>query len=155
MHLVSLGRQKLYMRRFLLILITALPFLVNAQSTKDILVGAGFDLIKTDIDQVFNKAQIGIEGHYFVVRHFAVGAGAEFWTTRQRSSFMMGARYYATENLFFRMRGLIGANDAAIGVGWSHPFKESFRIEAMGDFYLASTQFALRAGMAYVIKLKN
>ena len=143
------------MRKLLHVLIIFFSIQLNAQSTKDILVGAGFDLIKTDINKVFNKAQTGFEGHYFVVRHFAVGAGAEFWTTGQKSSFMMGARYYATENLFFRIRGLIGANEAAIGVGWSHPLNESFRVEAMGDFYMVNTEFALRVGAAYVIKLKN
>ena len=142
------------MRKLLIVLITLPALQLKAQSTKDILVGAGFDLIKTDISKVFNKGQTGFEGHYFVVRHFAVGAGAEFWTTGQTSSFMLGARYYATENLFFRIRGLIGANEAAVGAGWSHPLNESFRVEAMGDFYLVNTDFALRVGAAYVIKLR-
>lgn len=143
------------MRKFLLFLIAILAIELEAQSTKDILVGSGFDLIKTDINKVFNKAQVGFEGHYFVVRHFAVGAGAEIWTTGQKSSFIMGARFYATENLFFRIRGLIGANEAAFGAGWSHPLSEFFRVEAMGDFYAVRTEFALRVGVAYVIRLKN
>ncbi len=126
-----------------------------AQSTKDFLVGGGFDLLKTDNDKLFNKAQIGLEGNYFVVRHFAVGAGVELWTTNQTSSFMMGARWYPSDKLFVRFRGLIGANDASAGVGWSQPFKDSFRLEGMGDFYFGSTQFALRVGVAYVIKSKK
>lgn len=143
------------MRKFFLILLTASVIEGSAQSVNDILIGGGFDLVKTDINKVFNKAQTGVEAHYFVVRHFAVGAGAELWTTNQPSSFMMGARYYATENLFFRLRGLIGANDAALGVGWSHPFKESFRIEAMTDYYFAGNAVAIRVGIGYVIRLKN
>jgi hypothetical protein len=153
--LAIFDHQNFLMRKCLLAIITVLALHAGAQSTKDILVGAGFDLVKTDISKVFNKAQIGFEGHYFIVRHFAVGAGAELWTTGQRSSFMMGVRYYATENLFIRFRGLIGANEAALGVGWSHPLNESFRVEAMGDFYMVNTDFALRVGVAYIIKLKN
>src|SRR5688572_32592240 len=80
------------MRKLLLALLILVSIQTFSQSTKDILVGASFDLIKTDISRVFNKAQFGIEGHYFIVRHFAVGAGAELWTTGQSSSFMMGAR---------------------------------------------------------------
>ncbi len=126
-----------------------------AQSTKDFLVGGGFDLLKTDNSKLFNKAQIGLEGNYFVVRHFAVGAGVELWTTNQTSSFTMGARWYPSDKLFVRFRGLIGANDASAGVGWSQPFKDSFRLEAMGDFYFGSVQFALRVGAAYVIKSRK
>jgi len=110
--------------------------------------------MKTDFEKPFNKAQFGIEGHYFIVRHFAIGAGMELWTTHQSSSFMMGARWYPIDKLFVRFRGLIGANDAAAGVGWSQPLKNSFRLEGMGDFYINSTEFALRLGVAYVIKSK-
>ncbi len=121
-----------------------------AQSSHDILVGGGFDIIKTDIKQVFDKAQLGFEGNYFVVRHFSVGAGAEFWTN-QHNSFVMGVRWYADENFFARFRGLIGANDASVGVGWSKPILDNWRVEALGDFYFKG-QLGIRAGVAYVIK---
>lgn len=124
---------------------------VRAQSTNDILVGGGLDLIKTDNPGVFEKAQIGLEGNYFVVRHFAVGVGAEIWT-EQKSSFAMGARWYADDNIFVRLRGLIGANDAAIGAGYSKALSEYLRIEGMGDFYLDATEFGIRIGLSYVIK---
>jgi hypothetical protein len=39
-------------------------------------------------------------------------------------------------------------------VGWSQPFKKSFRLEAMGDFYFGSTAFALRVGGAFLLKAK-
>ena len=143
------------MRRILLLTIIISTVSASAQSTKDVLVGGGIDLIKTDISQVFYKAQMGAEGHFFVMRHFAVGVGGEYWTTGQRNSFMMGMRYYFTEKLFFRVRGLIGANEVALGMGYSHPLTEMFRIEAMGDFYLINTDFALRAGIAYVIRVRN
>ncbi len=124
-----------------------------AQSTHDILVSGAIDLIKTDNYKLFDKAQVGFEANYFIERHFAVGAGAEIWT-RQRNSFVMGARWYANENIFVRFRGLIGFNDAALGAGWSKAVNENWRLEAIGDYYFNSSQFAFRAGVSYIIKRK-
>ncbi len=138
-----------------LLLIMAIGFVlaqqVNAQSTGDVMVSGGLDLIKTDNPDVFEKAQFGLEAHYFVVRHFAVGVGGEIWT-RQKDSFVMGARWYANDNLFVRFRGLIGANDVAVGVGYAKPLTEYLRLEGMGDFYVARTEFGIRVGLSYVIK---
>jgi hypothetical protein len=124
-----------------------------AQSTHDFLLSGGLDVVKTDNNKLFDKAQIGIEANYFIERRFAVGAGVELWT-KQKNSFVMGARWYANENIFLRFRGLIGANDAALGAGWSKALNETLRVEAIGDFYLNSSQFALRAGVGYVIRRK-
>jgi len=124
-----------------------------AQSTHDILVGGGLDLIKTDNNKLFNKAQVGFEANYFVDRRFAVGAGAEIWTAR-KNSFVMGARWYANDNIFVRFRGLIGANDAALGMGYAKALKEDWRLEVMGDYYFSAVQFGLRAGVSYVIRKK-
>lgn len=121
-----------------------------AQSTNDFLVSGGFDFIKTDINKVFDKAQVGIEVNYFLQRKFAVGAGGEFWT-RKANSFVIGLRYYPIENVFVRARGLIGANDFAIGAGYSKPIHKYWRLEAMGDIYLAEPAFAIRGGVSYVI----
>lgn len=142
------------MKYFFSTLLIILCLTVSAQSTKDILLGGGFDLVKTDNDKLFSKAQFGIEGNYFIQRRFAVGAGIDHWTVNSTTSFVMGARWYPADKLFVRFRGLIGANDAAAGVGWSQPFKNSFRLEAMGDFYFGGTAFALRIGGAWVLKAK-
>jgi hypothetical protein len=123
----------------------------KAQSTHDVLLGGGFDLLKTDNKALFKKAQLGFEANYFVVRHFAVGVGAEIWTTNQKSSFVMGARWYANDHVFLRLRGLIGANDAALGLGYSKPLDRNLRLEGMGDFYFTGS-FGLRAGLAYILK---
>lgn len=141
--------KKLFVLAFILIAVYT-----NAQSTKDILLGGGFDLVKTDNNKLFSKAQFGIEGNYFIQRRFTVGLGIEHWTVNSTTSFVMGARWYPADKLFVRFRGLIGANDASAGVGWSQPFKNSFRLEAMGDFYFGSTEFALRIGGAWVLKAK-
>lgn len=122
-----------------------------AQSSNSIMISAGADVIKTDIDKPFEKAQIGIEANYFVVRHFAVGAGAELWTDRP-NSFMMSMRWYPADNLFVRLRGLTGANDVAVGFGYTLPLSDHWKLDGIGDFYFRSTEFALRAGISYVIR---
>lgn len=136
---------------FFIIAVSSISFIGKAQSTHDVLVGGGLDLIKTDIKGVFKKAQLGFEANYFIERHFAVGVGAEFWTTNQKNSFVMGARWYANDHVFVRFRGLIGANDAAIGLGYSKPLNQNLRFEGMGDFYFTGS-FGLRCGLGYILK---
>ena len=137
-----------------LIFLALLCFLTGknfGQSTHDILVSGGLDLIKSDNIKLFEKAQIGLEGNYFIQRHFSAGLGVEIWTN-QKSSFVLGARWYADDHLFFRLRGLIGINDASAGIGWSKPLNEKWRFEGIGDFYFNRSDFALRAGVGYVIR---
>lgn len=124
-----------------------------AQSNNDIMVSGSLDLIKTDYSSFLDKGQIGLEGNYFVVRHFAASAGVELWT-KQKSSFMMGMRWYPLDHVFVRLRGLIGTNDVSIGGGWVKPINDTWRFEAIGDFYVADTEFAIRAGVSYLIKSK-
>ena len=83
-----------------------------AQSTHDFMVTGGLDANKTDNVKLFVRP-VGFDVSYFIDRRFAVGAGAD--TTRQKNSFVMGARWYANDNIFVRFRGLIGTNDAALG----------------------------------------
>ena len=130
---------------------TCVSLISKAQSSHDFLIGGGLDIIKTDNYKVFDKAQLGVEAHYFFQRRFALGAGAEIWT-RQKNSFMMGVRWYANDNIFLRFRGLIGANDAALGAGWSKPLSAKVRLEVIGDYYFSSVQFGLRGGIGYVIR---
>jgi len=123
-----------------------------AQSSHDVMIGGGVDLLKTDNRALFKKTQLGLEAHYFVVRHFAVGVGTELWTANQKSSFMMGARWYANDNVFLRFRGLIGANDATMGLGYSKAISQNFRLEGMGDFYFGAGNFGLRFGASYILR---
>lgn len=122
-----------------------------SQSTHDFLVGGALDLVKTDIIKAFSKAQVGLEGHYFIARHFAMGAGIETWS-KQKDSFMLGMRWYPVDKVFFRFRGLIGVNDASLGVGYSKPLSKFWRLEGMGDYYFDASDFAVRAGVSYVIR---
>ncbi|GAB1444903.1 hypothetical protein MASR2M41_05450 [Flammeovirgaceae bacterium] len=139
--------------RFILVVafILGLTNLAAAQSTGDIMLGGGLDFIKTDNPGLFKKSQIGFEVNYFVVRHFAVGLGGEIWSN-QNNSFTMGARWYANDNVFLKFKGLIGANDVAIGGGYAKALTQYLRLEGMGDFYVNSTEFGVRIGLAYVIK---
>ena len=140
------------MKKIVLITFMALAFhSLLAQSTHDFLLSGGMDIIKTDNVKLFDKAQLGLEANYFVTRNFSVGAGAELWT-RQKNSFVMGVRWYADDHLFFRFRGLIGTNDASIGIGWSKPLNEKWRFEGIGDFYFNQSAFGLRAGVSYLIR---
>jgi hypothetical protein len=136
---------------FIILIVFSLPSF--AQSNNDIMVSGSLDLIKTDYSSFLDKGQIGLEGNYFVVRHFAAGAGVELWT-KQKSSFVMGMRWYPHDHVFVRVRGLIGDNDVSIGGGWVKPINDAWRFEAIGDFYVADTEFAIRAGLSYVIKSK-
>ena len=54
-----------------------------------------------------------------------------FGQTTKGSSFMMGARWYVDEHIFFRLRGLIGANDVSVGVGYLKPIDKNFRLEGL------------------------
>jgi hypothetical protein len=139
-------------KKSLLTLLVCLPSLIShAQSTHDVMVGGGMDLIKTDNNALFKKAQFGFEANYFVVRHFAVGGGAEIWTNNQKNSFMMGMRWYANDHVFLRFRGLIGANDAAIGLGYAKPINQNVLFESMGDFYFTG-KFGLRFGLGFILR---
>jgi len=145
---------------FIMTRLTALIFFmvcslaVQAQSTGDFMFSGGFDLLKTDYDKAFNKAQLGLEANYFLVRHVSLGAGVDIWTD-QETSFVMGVRWYPADPFFVRFRGLIGANDAAIGGGWAKAINENWRVEAMGDFYFNGGEFGIRAGVSYVLKAKK
>lgn len=125
----------------------------SAQIAHDIMVGGGFDLIKTDNDGLVTKVQVGGEVNYFVTRQFTGTAGFDIWSN-DNASFVIGGRWYPADHFFTRVRGLIGENDLSIGAGWSKPINESLRFEAIGDFYF-KLDFAVRIGVAYVIRRKH
>ena len=66
-------------KKFLFTLfICSLALISKAQSTHDVMVGGGMDLIKTDINTLFKKAQFGFEalaGNNFArgTNHFVRG----------------------------------------------------------------------------------
>jgi hypothetical protein len=126
----------------------------SAQIAKDLMVGAHTDLVKSDNDGYFEKIQAGAEVNYFLSRKFTATGGIEYWSQGKQVSFVMGGRWYPIPDAFVRMRGLIGANDFALGAGWAKPLDERWRFEAMADLYTRG-DIAIRAGMMYVIRRKN
>src|SRR5690349_480677 len=127
--------------------------LAYSQIAKDFMIGGGFDLIKSDNSGFLDKAQFGVEANYFITRKFTGTAGFEFWTADD-FSVVLGARWFPIDEAFVRVRGLIGENDLAIGGGWTKPLSDVWRFEALGDFYFKG-DFAIRAGVAYVIRRKG
>lgn len=141
----------LNMRAIATIFVTLfLATVANAQSQGDILIGIHLDLIKSDYDDYFQKAQAGIEGHYFFSEKFAVTGGIEVWT-REGTSAVAGIRWYPIRDAYIRARALLGENDLSLGGGWAKPITEELRFETMADFYFEGN-FAIRAGFAFLIR---
>lgn len=138
------------MKKLILLPLVLITSLASAQIAKDLMVGASFDIIKTDNDKFLDKAQLGGEINYFFTRHITGTAGFEIWTGDE-GSFVLGARWYPIEDAFIRARGLIGENDLSIGGGWAKPLNEKWKFEAIGDFYFEG-EFAIRIGGVYVIR---
>ena len=126
---------------------------VHAQIAKDFAFGVQLDLIRTNTSDYFERAQGGAEFNYYFSKKFTGTGGVEYWTGNNQLSAVLGMRWYPINDAFIRFRGLIGANDLCIGAGWAKPFKESWKFEAMGDFYFQG-EIAIRAGIQYVIRKK-
>jgi hypothetical protein len=141
------------LKGFILSFFILLSFTVQSQIAKDLTIGGGLDLIKTDNDEFFEKFQIGLEANYFFTRQFTGSAGVELWTDDE-VSFVIGGRWYPIDEAFVRVRGLIGVNDVSIGGGWAKPLNENWKLEALGDFYFEG-EFAIRVGAVYVIRRKE
>jgi hypothetical protein len=138
------------MKSIILSIIFLMPVITCAQSAKDFIVGTQVDLIKSDNDGQFEKAQVGVEFNYFVTKEFTGTAGVEIWT-RDQTSAVIGARWYPMPDAFIRLRGLIGEDDVCIGGGWAKPFSETWRIESIADFYFEGN-FSIRVGLAYLFR---
>lgn len=124
----------------------------QAQIAHDYMVALHGDIIKTDLDALFKKVQVGAEFNYYLHKRFTVTGGFEVWTADE-ISFVIGTRWYPTNDFFIRFRGLVGMNDLALGAGWTKPLIGNLNFEAMGDFYFQG-DFAIRAGINYVFRKK-
>lgn len=138
------------MLRVLTVLFCFITTLSFSQGAKNLLVGGSFDLIKTDNDGFVQKAQMSLEGNYFLTSQFTATGGLDIWTA-DGVSIVIGGRWYPIDNFFTRLRGLIGENDISLGAGWNKPVGDEWQFEAMGDFYFEG-EFSIRIGMVYIIK---
>lgn len=119
-----------------------------SQFKGDLIIGLQTDLIKTNNSGYFQRSQTGAEGNYFLHKKFSATGGIEYWSGNRQLSLTTGARWYPIEDAFIRFRGLLGANDFAVGGGWSMPVKENLRFEALSDFYFAG-HITIRVGFTY------
>ena len=138
------------MRLIVLLILYTIPILSFGQKVHHMLIGLQTDLIKSNNDGFFEKAQIGAEANYFFSRKFSVSGGVEWWTDDE-ISLALGARWSPLDDAFFRGRFLVGEQDISLGAGWAKPMNDNFRMEAMADLYF-SGQLAIRAGVAYILK---
>jgi len=125
-----------------------------AQSSREFMIGGGIDIIKTDIESVFDKAQVGFELNYFVSRSFSVTGGYEIWSNRS-NSVVAGFRWYPANNLFLRYRGLIGVDNFSFGLGYGYPISSQLRAEVIGDYYVNGSNVSIRGGLAYILRKKT
>lgn len=141
-------------KRFLLLVLILITSTAFSQIAKDFMIGANLDLIRSDQDGYFEKAQAAAELNYFLTRKFTATGGVEYWTEHRQVSLVMGGRWFPVKEAFLRLRGLVGANDIAIGGGWSKPLKpgRNWYFESMADIYTVHGYVAIRAGVVYVIK---
>jgi hypothetical protein len=137
-------------RFFTALLFLSFPIFSFSQTQHDFLVATHLDVIKSDYDGYFQKAQGGVEMNYFFSRKFTVTAGAEYWTL-EKGSLIIGSRWYPVKDAFIRARGLFGANDFSIGGGFAKPMTEKLRFESMADFYFEGS-FSIRVGFAYLLR---
>ena len=142
------------MKKYLLLLL--IVFLLgfaqsSAQSTGSIMAGGGLDLLKSDIKNIADKAQVGFEVNYFLLRNYSVTGGLEIWTPGNES-FILGMRWYPVENIFVRFRGLIGEkSEVSLGAGYWRNIDNHWRFEGMADLYFQG-DVAFRAGVAYLFR---
>jgi hypothetical protein len=141
-------------KAFLLTLLVTFTTCSYSQIAKDFMIGASADLVRSDYNELFRKLQLGVEANYFISRKFTATAGLEYWTSGPQASVVMGARYFPIREAFVRVRGLIGANDVAIGGGWTKPLNEDWKFEAMADYYFVG-DVGIRVGFAYIIRRKH
>jgi len=133
------------------LILLPMAFSTMAQTSSNIMVGGGLDLIKSDINGFAEKVQAGFEANYFINRSFSVSGGFEIWSSNN-NSFMLGLRWYPVQKLFVRFRGLIGQDDVGIGAGYAHVLNANWRLEGIADYYLDQGELGLRLGVAYVIR---
>ena len=140
------------MKKIFTTLTFALLFHFAAKS--QYLVGFNFDAYKTDNRnpiEFADKAQLGLEGSYFLLTQLSFTAGLEYWT-HGGIKVIPGARFYPIRQAFLRFRPLIGREvDYAFGAGYAHKITELWRFEVMTDYYFEYSNLAVRFGVAYTL----
>ncbi len=143
------------MRKFIIVFMVLFVYssTSKAQATRDVLLGGGFDVYKTDHRDIASKFQIGVELNYFIIRNFSVTGGIEIWNGNENNnSLVVGMRWYPLRNVFTSVSGLIGQDDLGLGAGYGYPLNKHWRIEGIVDYYFKQDDFAFRIGVAYLFR---
>ena len=115
------------------------------------MLNANMDIIKTDINSVFDKGQMSIEANYFVKQKLSFGLGYEY-RTEEDDYFALNSRYHILSFVLIRARVLLNDEkiDFSIAPGYQYFLSRRWRIEVFPEFYFNEPEFALRFGVAYV-----
>ncbi|MDN3689737.1 hypothetical protein [Cyclobacterium jeungdonense] len=133
----------------------ALSFGINRvqaqQAGGSFLISAGLDLVRSDLNQVMERAQFGAEVNYFYLHHLSFSGGYEYNLTRP-NQVTGGIRWYPLEPVFIRARALIGNKaDIGVGLGYTYNFTYRMRLESMVDYYVQEKALGARVAIAVLI----
>lgn len=145
------------MKKSALILFLLLILSVGVNQTKaqqaggSFLFSAGLDLVRSDLDQVLERAQFGAEVNYFYLHHLSFSGGYEY-NIKRPNQITGGVRFYPLEPVFIRARALIGNEaDMSFGLGYTYNFTYRMRLESMVDYYLHESALGARVAIAVLI----
>lgn len=121
------------------------------QAAGSFLISGGMDLFRSDVSELFQKAQIGAEINYFHLHHLSFSGGYEY-NTDGPNQITGGLRFYPLEAAFIRARALLGNNaDIGLGAGYTHNFTYRMRLEGMADYYVQNQTLGARITLAVLI----
>lgn len=121
------------------------------QADGSFLVSTGLDLVRSDLNQVMERAQFGAEVNYFYLHHLSFSGGFEYNLNRP-NQVTGGIRWYPLEPVFIRARALVGNEaDMSFGLGYTYNFTYRVRLESMADYYVHESALGARVAIAIVI----
>ncbi|WP_375584383.1 hypothetical protein [Cyclobacterium xiamenense] len=121
------------------------------QAGGSFLVSGGLDLIRTDLDQVLERAQFGLEVNYFYLHQLSFSGGYEHNLDRP-NHMTIGMRWYPIEPVFLRARALVGNQaDLGVGMGYTYNLTYRFRLETMADYYVQGNALGARIAIAVLL----
>ncbi|SHM40287.1 hypothetical protein SAMN04488057_101336 [Cyclobacterium lianum] len=122
------------------------------QAAGSFLISSGLDLVRTDIQGIFQKAQLGAEVNYFHLHQLSFSGGFEY-NTAGANQITGGLRFYPLEAAFIRARALVGNNaDLGLGAGYTYNITYRMRLEGIADYYVQNQTLGARITLAVLIK---
>jgi len=136
---------------FLIFFLFTLTVHCHCSAQTKFLVAAGMDLIKTDMDQPFQKYQGGLEVDYFLKQKLSISLGYEMWSEHP-NYLAIGSRIYFLSFVFVKPRVLFNSDDinGSISIGYNYFLNRRWRWESNIDVYTDMPELAIRTGFTYV-----